>query len=47
MTLKKIILPQRIREQIQWHGIATFPHECCGFLLAQMKYPMACQEGCP
>ena len=47
MALKRIVLPQRVREQIQFHGIATFPNECCGFLLAQVKYPMACQESCP
>lgn len=47
MALKQIVLPQRVREQIQWHGIATFPNECCGFLLAELKYPMACNDDCP
>ncbi|MGH7146121.1 MAG: Mov34/MPN/PAD-1 family protein [Planctomycetota bacterium] len=47
MTLKTIALSPRLREQIHFHGIATFPNECCGFLLAELKYPMACQEACP
>ncbi|MCI4352944.1 MAG: M67 family metallopeptidase [Thermoplasmata archaeon] len=31
----RVVLPERIVEQIRRHGEATYPEECCGFLVAR------------
>ena len=31
----KLVLPERLFQQIRQHGEETYPHECCGFLFGR------------
>jgi proteasome lid subunit RPN8/RPN11 len=39
----KVLLPAKLEDEIRRHGEATYPEECCGFLIA--KEPAAGEDG--
>jgi proteasome lid subunit RPN8/RPN11 len=39
----KVLLPASLEDEIRRHGEATYPEECCGFLIA--KEPPAAEPG--